>query len=479
MQTATPAELQPGRIVGGYVIEAVIASGGMGTVYRARAAALDKVVALKVLHPSFVPEEDHLRRFLREARVAVNLDHPAVVKVLDAGNDGDLYFMAMEFVDGKDLKSLVGANGPFSPRKALRIARGIAEVLAYAHDKGLIHRDVKPANILITSKNEIKLADFGLARLCRDDHQVTMTGAILGTPAFMPPEQCRGDALDGRADLYSLGATLYFLLSGKLPFTGDNPSVLIHRVVNEPPPPLRAAVTDIPDDVAWLVQRLMAKLPSARFADGYEVIAAIDDILSGRSARSASPPGEAASAGRPRVPWVVIGLLAATAAVLALSLFVTLEANGEAAAAAVHFHPVLPPSGVAQKAPVAKTKAALPAHSDESPSFDAKFEALQKDAAEFIRLLGTGAWNQIDGYLDTDFDVAVDCRREAKEVARAIVAQGLTAVKWHTQPATGAKAWTVVVFSRPGAAESLTYTLNWTRARGAWYVDRIDKGGPR
>ncbi len=374
------------------------------------------------------------------------------------------------------VKSLVGANGPFSPRKALRIARGIAEVLAYAHDKGLIHRDVKPANILITSKNEIKLADFGLARLCRDDHQVTMTGAILGTPAFMPPEQCRGDALDGRADLYSLGATLYFLLSGKLPFAGDNPSVLIHRVVNEPPPPLRAAVKDIPDDVVWLVQRLMAKHPCARFADGYEVMAAIDDILSGRSA---SPPGATAGAGRPRVPWVVIGLLAATAAVLALSLFVTLEADGEAAAAAAHFHPVLPPSGVAQKPPAAKTKAALPAHSDEPPSFDAEFKELHKDAAEFIKLLGTGAWNQIDGYLDTDFDVAVDCRREAKEVVRAIAAQGLTAVKWHTQPTTDARAWTVVVFSRPGAAESLTYTLNWTRARGVWYVARIDKGGPR
>lgn len=481
MHTATPTELQPGRTVGGYTIESVVASGGMGTVYRARKAMLDKTVALKVLHPSFVPEKDHLQRFLREAKVAANLDHPAVIKVFDVGNDGDLYFMAMEFVDGKDLKSLVGANGPFSPRKALRIARQIAEVLAYAHDKGLIHRDVKPANILITEKNEVKLADFGLARLCREDHEVTMAGTILGTPAFMSPEQCRGDALDGRTDLYSLGATLYYLLSGKLPFAGDNPSVLIHRVVNELPPPLQTVVRDIPDNVVGLVQRLMAKLPSARFADGYEVTAAIDDVMVGRSVTNVSSPGAVAIAGRSGIPWIVVGLLVIAGVMLGLGLYISLGANDDAFAAVAgkHSRAFLPASGATEKIPIKDARLAPAANPQQAPAFDAEFEGLQKEAAEFVEHLSTGAWNKINGYLDAGLGVSVDRRREAKDLIDAIVARRMESVKYRTQQTSPGWAWTVVVFSRPQTGESLTYTINWTRARGTWYVERIDKGETR
>ncbi len=473
MHTATPTGLQPGQTIGGYTIESVIASGGMGTVYRARRAMLDKTVALKVLHPSFAPEKDHLQRFLREAKVAANLDHPAVIKVFDVGNDGGLYFMAMEFVDGRDLKSLVTDNGPFSPRKALRIARQIAEVLAYAHDKGLIHRDVKPANILITEKNEIKLADFGLARLCREDHEVTMAGTILGTPAFMSPEQCRGDALDGRTDLYSLGATLYYLLSGKLPFAGDNPSVLIHRVVNELPPPLQTLVRGIPDNVVELVQRLMAKLPSARFADGYEVTAAIDEVMVGRSVASIAARGKVTAVEEFTVPWVTIGILAIVVVLFAMGLYFSAGISEAMSAESARKRPHALTS---VHSAAGKAAPATPANPADAPSFDAEFEELQKEAATFVEHLSTGAWNKIDGYLDAGLGVSIDRRREVKDLIDTIVARRMESVKYRTQQKSPGWAWTVVVFSRPQSGESLTYTIVWTRKEGAWYVERIEKG---
>ena len=479
MQPAAPSELQPGQTLGGYTIESVIAAGGMGTVYRARKAMLDKTVALKVLHAAIAPEQDNLARFFREAKVAANLDHPAVIKVSDVGQDQGRHYMAMEYVDGRDLKSLVTEHGPFSPRKALRIIRQIAEVLAYAHDKGLIHRDVKPANILITEKNEAKLGDFGLARLSREDHEVTMAGTILGTPAFMSPEQCRGDALDGRTDLYSLGATLYFLLSGKVPFAGDNPTALIHRVINEPPPPLKQLAPDVPESVVVLVQRLMAKLPDMRFADGHEVVAAIDDALIGRSAAHARPAEPALAAAHADIPWGKIVLGAGAAALVVIGTYFLAGKSGEADASGWRPPPRVPfanrTEGAADPRPEGDAARADDAGAADA-AFQAEFEDLQEETTRFVELLSAGALGKIDDYLDAGLGSSVKKREAVKSLLDTVAARRMESVKYRTQQRGWGKAKTVLVFSNRGTGESISYTVFWTREEDDWYVDTIVEG---
>jgi serine/threonine protein kinase len=308
--TATQDLLQPGQVIGGSTIEAYIASGGMGVVYRARKKFLDRTVALKVLKPHLAAVPSFLARFVREGKVASSLEHAGIVKVFDVGEDGGRYFIVMEFVEGRNLLDLVSEEGRLPAGKALRIARQVAEALAYAHERGVVHRDIKPGNIILTDGGDAKIADLGLARPIREDTEVTNPGAVVGTPVYMCPEQCRGAAVDARSDLYSLGATLYMLLAGKPPFRGDSTAALIHRVVNEMPKPLKTLAPDIPDKVVTLVQRLMAKHPVARFQTGHEVAEAIDQLLLGRftlasDARKTPVPSKA-----PRVPWArLVGLV--------------------------------------------------------------------------------------------------------------------------------------------------------------------------
>lgn len=274
--------LHPGQIIGGCKVESFVARGAMGAVYRAHRPDLDKPVAVKVLQPALVENEGILHRFLREARVAAKLDHPNIVRVHDLGEQSGLYFIIMEFVDGRDLREWVQSEGRLSVNTALRIAKQVADALDYAHRCGVVHRDIKPANILLSQEGVAKVADLGLARPVTQDTQVTMTGEIIGTPVFMSPEQCRGDPMDGRTDLYSLGATLYMVLSGEPPFRGENTAVLLQKVLNDRPAPLPALVPGIPEGVTALVQRLMAKYPVARFQTGREVVEAITDLLVGR-----------------------------------------------------------------------------------------------------------------------------------------------------------------------------------------------------
>lgn len=274
--------LQPGEVLGGCVVEAFIARGGMGSVYRARKLSLRSTVALKVLQPSLLAHPKVLSRFLREARVAAALSHPAIVKVFDVGQERGLHYIVMEFIEGRDLRHAIKSDGPLKVKEALRVARRVAEALQYAHDRGVIHRDVKPANILLARDGQVKLTDMGLARPAQEDTEVTMAGEIIGTPVFMAPEQCRGDVRDGRCDLYSLGATLYMALTAIVPFQAQTTAALIHKVINDPPPSLEARAPHVPRETVAFVKRLMAKLPGARYQTGKEVIDAIDEILSGR-----------------------------------------------------------------------------------------------------------------------------------------------------------------------------------------------------
>src|SRR4051794_12772561 len=204
----------------GYRIESLLGRGGMGVVYRARDLALERNVALKLLAPELAQDVRFRERFLRESRLAASLDHPAIVPIYDAGEVGGRLFIAMRLVDGTDLKRLLADQGPLEPERALDLLEHVADALDAAHERGLVHRDVKPSNVLVDSRGHCYLADFGLSRRLAD-HGVGLGGArSLGTVDYVAPEQIRGEELDARSDLYSLGCLLYECLAGRPPFAG-------------------------------------------------------------------------------------------------------------------------------------------------------------------------------------------------------------------------------------------------------------------
>jgi predicted Ser/Thr protein kinase len=260
-----------------------IGEGGMGVVWLARHETLDKDVAVKVLPAGFASEPEAVQRFLREARSAARLEHPNVVQVLDAGSADGTHFIVMQFIDGTDLQKVLKKKGKLEVADALAVAKRVALALAAAHKMGIVHRDIKPANILLAKQGRIMVTDFGLARDMKGGTSLTNSMDVMGTPQYLSPEQARGEELDGRSDLYSLGGTLYTLLTGKPPFTGASPvSIAVkHASDDQMPEPVRKHVPEIPADVEALVEKMMAKKAAARFQTGDEVAAAIDRIKGG------------------------------------------------------------------------------------------------------------------------------------------------------------------------------------------------------
>jgi len=301
-----------------------LGQGGMGAVWLARHETLDKDVAVKVLPPGFVADSEAVARFLREARSAARLEHPNVVQVLDAGSQDGIHFIVMQLVDGTDLEKLLKKKGRFPVADTLAVAKRVALALGAAHAIKLVHRDIKPANIMITKPGRVMVTDFGLAREISGDAGITAAGEAMGTPHYIAPEQARGDAVDARADLYSLGITLYALLTGKPPYTGKSPVSIVTKHVdpNERPRPLREVQPDVPPEVEALVHKLMEKDPADRFQSAAELVAAIDRIKGG-----------AASMVRDRMPAKKVALIGAGAlagVLLAAGLAVAIFAPGPA-----------------------------------------------------------------------------------------------------------------------------------------------------
>jgi formylglycine-generating enzyme required for sulfatase activity/serine/threonine protein kinase len=255
-----------GAQIGSYRIDGLLGTGGMGTVYRAQQIHLQRLVALKVMNPTLAADPDFCARFMREARAGAAIDHPHVVRIHDADIRDGILYQVFEFVPGGDLARLLATRGPLPPAEALRLIAECADGLHAIHLAGLLHRDLKPQNIFLDAKGRAKLGDLGLARSASAGENLTMTGAVMGTAAYMAPEQANGDDLDIRADIHALGGTLYTLLTGRLPFTGPTPGAVMGKVIYEPPPDPRALVPTIPAEVAALVQRAMAKRRNDRFA---------------------------------------------------------------------------------------------------------------------------------------------------------------------------------------------------------------------
>jgi predicted Ser/Thr protein kinase len=251
-------------IAGRYELEELVGSGGMSSVYRAHDRLLERRVALKILHEQFTRDEDYVERFRREARAVAQLTHPNIVTVIDRGEQDGRQFIVFEYVDGMNLKELVAQEGRLSPREAIELGLQVARGLAFAHDQGLVHRDVKPQNVLLDADGRAKVTDFGIAHAV-DVDGMTITGTIMGTSNYIAPEQARGQPVDEQTDVYSLGCVLYELLAGEVPFDGDSFVAIAMRHVNDPVPSVREVRPDVPPRLDWAIQRAMAKDHDDRF----------------------------------------------------------------------------------------------------------------------------------------------------------------------------------------------------------------------
>lgn len=255
-----------------------LGSGGMADVYAARQLGLSRDVALKVLRSVAQSDDDHLKRFRREAQAAARLNHPAIVQIYEFGEADGVHFIAQELVDGINLKQALDREGPFSVDQAVKVLRSVGSALQMAHESGVTHRDIKPENIMRGANDMIKVTDFGLARMLThvdsSTANLTRAGLTLGTPRYMSPEQIQGETVDARSDLYSLGVTMYHLLSGSAPFDGDEALALAVKHLHETPRPIDhvRGKADLPAWLVSLVMRCLQKAPSARIQSAAELL---------------------------------------------------------------------------------------------------------------------------------------------------------------------------------------------------------------
>ena len=324
-------------ISGRYELEELVGSGGMSNVFRAHDRLLERTVALKILHEQFTRDDDYVERFRREARAVAQLAHPNIVTVIDRGEQDGRQYIVFEYVDGQNLKELT-AGGPLDPREAIGLALQVARALSFAHERGLVHRDVKPQNVLLNDDGQAKVTDFGIARSL-DVHGVTQTGTVLGTSDYIAPEQARGQKVDPKTDIYSLGAVLYELLTGDVPFKGDNFVAVAMRHVNEPPPSVLDRRPDCPLRLDLAIQRAMAKDPEERFGSMDEFCAELEACLAeldGRGDEGATmivpPQPKPRRAKRPRqqirIPWTPVLLVLLAALLVAGGAYLLLREDG-------------------------------------------------------------------------------------------------------------------------------------------------------
>ena len=249
-----------------YELVELVGTGGMSSVYKAHDRLLERNVALKMLHPHFGDDEEYVERFRREARAVARLSHPNIVTVIDRGEADGHQFIVLEFIDGENLKELVQRTGALPVRRTVELGAVIADALAFAHEHGLVHRDVKPQNVLLNGDGEAKVTDFGIARSLDVEHGVTQTGTVMGTSNYLSPEQANGKPVTPASDVYSLGVVLYELLTGEVPFPGDNFVTVAMKHLNEAPPSLLERRPDVPIRLAHIVDRALEKEPERRFA---------------------------------------------------------------------------------------------------------------------------------------------------------------------------------------------------------------------
>jgi tRNA A-37 threonylcarbamoyl transferase component Bud32 len=329
-----PSSSMIGTVLSGrYRLEAKLGSGGMSTVYLARDETLDRAVAVKVMHREMSEQEDQLQRFRQEARAVAKLTHPNVVSVIDAGEDGGHPYIVFEYVKGETLKQRIGRVGALDTQEAIAYAIEVARGLSVAHGRNMVHRDIKPQNVLIDEEGRAKLTDFGISRQLEQDG-MTATGRVLGTTDYVAPEQAMGKGVDPRSDVYSLGVVLYEMLVGQVPFHADSQVGVAMKHVNEELPDVQGRRPEASAAVALVVERATAKSLAERYQTVGEMIDDLETALEVEAARAGSTTGEATSVldavpapkrklpGRGRWSWaaIVVLLLVGGGALLAVQL---------------------------------------------------------------------------------------------------------------------------------------------------------------
>lgn len=285
-------------LAGRYALEAVLGQGGMATVFRARRLQDGAQVAVKVLREPYAHDQEFVERFQREAQAAAALEHPNVVRVLDSGQEGHVRFIVMEYVQGEDLKTYLRKNGPLTPEEASRVASQVCAALEYAHSQGIVHRDIKPQNILLGEDGCVRVTDFGIARAL-SSATITETGTVLGSVHYLSPEQVRGDPVTTASDLYALGCVLHEMVTGRLPFDGDSPITVALKHMYEDPPAPRQVNPQVPLWLEGVIRRAMAKRPEDRYSSAAEM----REDLEGRAEHwREGPTVLLASAGSNRFP---------------------------------------------------------------------------------------------------------------------------------------------------------------------------------
>jgi len=271
------SSIEPAQL-GRYVIQSELGRGAMGVVYKALDSVLERPVAVKTVNITLEREhaDKYEKRFYQEARAAGSLNHPNIVTIHDVGKAGDVVFMAMEYIEGVELRTLIGEGRALRVPQAVSIAAQVAEGLAYAHQRGVVHRDVKPANIMVVANGPVKITDFGIARM-RGTGDLTQTGMLLGSPKYMSPEQVIGKRADHRSDIFSLGVILYEMLCGAAPFNGENVTALMYQIVNFVPPAPGSVNDAVPQLADYIIAKMLAKPLEERYQDAAEVARDLHD----------------------------------------------------------------------------------------------------------------------------------------------------------------------------------------------------------
>jgi serine/threonine protein kinase len=271
--------LSVGSVLGGFKIEKELGRGGMGVVYKAHELSLNRKVALKVLAPRLSSDEEFIKRFKREAMVVAALDHPNIVKILSYGQADSIHYFAMEYVKAQDLGQILKEKSAILLDEALSITAQVASALEEASRRGVVHRDLKPPNIMVDELGRVRVTDFGIACFQDSDTKLTRVGTFLGTPEYASPEQVSGQDLDVRSDIYALGAVLYRMVSGQCAVTGDSPMAMVAKILTEPVKPIQEVNPSLPGPVCRLIDKMMAKDPTKRFQSPHELLSALDDCI--------------------------------------------------------------------------------------------------------------------------------------------------------------------------------------------------------
>jgi serine/threonine-protein kinase len=372
-----------GRNLGKYRIVARLGRGGMAEVYKAFQPSLDRYVAVKVLHTFMAEEKDFLARFRREAKNVAALRHPNIVQVFDFDVEDEQYYMVMEFLDGPTLKGRLEAlhlQGKRLPLKdVLRITRDVGSALGYAHERGIVHRDVKPANVILEASGRVILTDFGVAKILTGT-QFTATGTVLGTPAYMAPEQGLGQPGDGRSDIYSLGVMLYEMATGRLPFDADTPLAVVMKHIHDPLPLPRLVTPDLPESLERVILRALAKDPADRY-DRVEAMLADLEAVGAPAPQALAPSIEppqtsvpAAPATRRSGPAVALalggglGALACAGGVIIVGIFLLTGGNLTSWLAGGSVQATVTPAATRTEAAPTARRTARPTATDEPTS---------------------------------------------------------------------------------------------------------------